>query len=179
MFRVPTQIVFSNSLCFPCVFPVQSQFFPVPISIICDYYIHKTDLAYLSSFWEKNGNCHGKYRNILYLWHQGIYNLRKQNSLSVCFGKISKFPVFSLTGIFFGHFPCFPCFPCAVGTLLFVCLFVKDGSLISSQLTSALSRLFVLVLRHGCGDRGYEMRCLFVAVGLYALPVIGLGPRDA
>ena len=30
----------------------------------------------------------------------------KQNSL--CFGKISKFPVFSMTGIYF---------PCAVGTL--------------------------------------------------------------
>ena len=33
---------------------------------------------------------------------------------SLCFDKISKFPVFSLTGIFVGHFPCFPC---AVGTL--------------------------------------------------------------
>ena len=33
---------------------------------------------------------------------------------SLCFGKISKFPVFSMTGIFFGYFPCFPC---AVGTL--------------------------------------------------------------
>ena len=52
------------------------------------------------------------FSNILYLWHQGIYNLSKQNSL--CFGKISKFPVFSLTGNCFGHFPCFPC---AVGTL--------------------------------------------------------------
>ena len=29
--RVPTQIVFSNSLCFSCVFPVQPQIFPVPI----------------------------------------------------------------------------------------------------------------------------------------------------
>ena len=29
--------------CFPC-------FFPVPIYVICDYYIHKTDLADLSSF---------------------------------------------------------------------------------------------------------------------------------
>ena len=35
----------------------------------------------------------------------------RQNSL--CFDKISKFPVFSLR-IFFGHFPCFPC---TVGTL--------------------------------------------------------------
>ena len=41
-----------------------------------------------------------------------MYNLSKTNSL--CFGKISKFPVFSLRGNFFGHFPCFPC---AVGTL--------------------------------------------------------------
>ena len=49
---------------------------------------------------------------------------------SLCFGKIAQFPVFSLTGIFFGHFPGFPCAvgtlcsghpvqwaPCAVGTL--------------------------------------------------------------
>ena len=34
----------------PCVFPVQSQIFPVPILMICDYYIHKIDLADLSSF---------------------------------------------------------------------------------------------------------------------------------
>ena len=53
--RVPTQIVFSNSLCFPCVFPVQSKIFPVPIYIICDYYIDETDLADLSNFWGKNG----------------------------------------------------------------------------------------------------------------------------
>ena len=39
----------------PCVFPVRRQFFPVPIYVICDYYIHKTDLADLASFnyfWE-------------------------------------------------------------------------------------------------------------------------------
>ena len=48
-YRVPTQIAFSNSLCFLCLFPVQPQMFPVPIYIICDYYIHKTDLANLSS----------------------------------------------------------------------------------------------------------------------------------
>ena len=34
---------------------------------------------------------------------------------SLCFGKIFKIPVFSLTGNIVGHFPCFPC---AVGTLL-------------------------------------------------------------
>ena len=38
----------------PCVSPVQSQIFPVPIYIICDYYIDKTDLADLSNFWKKN-----------------------------------------------------------------------------------------------------------------------------
>ena len=64
--RVPTQIVFSNSLCFPCVFPIQSQIFPVLIYIICDYYIDETDLADLSNFLGKNGYFRGKYRSILY-----------------------------------------------------------------------------------------------------------------
>ena len=50
----------------PCVFPVQSQMFPVPICIICDYYINETDLADLFNSWRKNGNFRGKYRNILY-----------------------------------------------------------------------------------------------------------------
>ena len=27
----------------PCVFPVRPQIFPVPIYVICDYYIHKTN----------------------------------------------------------------------------------------------------------------------------------------
>ena len=51
--RVPTQIVFSNSLCFPCVFPVRPQIFPVPIYMICEYYIHRTDLADLYSLLKK------------------------------------------------------------------------------------------------------------------------------
>ncbi len=33
------------------------------------------------------------------------------------FHQISKFPDFSLQGIYFCHFPCFPCFPESVGTL--------------------------------------------------------------
>ena len=37
-------------------FPVFSlskpQIYPVPIYVICDYHIHKTDLADLSSFWK-------------------------------------------------------------------------------------------------------------------------------
>ena len=38
--RLPTQIVFSNSLCFPYFFPVQPHIFPVPIYIIYDYILH-------------------------------------------------------------------------------------------------------------------------------------------
>ena len=41
--RVPTQIAFSNSLCFPGSFPVQPKMFPVPIYVIHNYCIHKTD----------------------------------------------------------------------------------------------------------------------------------------
>ena len=33
----------------PCVFPVRPQVFPEPVHLICDYYIHKTELADLSS----------------------------------------------------------------------------------------------------------------------------------
>ena len=29
----------------PCAFPAWRQIFPVPIYIICEYYIHRTDLA--------------------------------------------------------------------------------------------------------------------------------------
>ena len=75
----------------------------MPIYVICDYSIHKTDLADLFSF---------KLSAIIEISLQGISNLRKPNSL--CFGKFSKFPVFSLTWNLFCHFPCFPC---AVGTL--------------------------------------------------------------
>ena len=52
--RVPTQIAFSNSMCFPrFFFSVSLQISPVPIYVICDYYIHKTDLADFSSFKKK------------------------------------------------------------------------------------------------------------------------------
>ena len=37
----------------PCFLSVQTQIFPVPIHVICDYYIHKTDLADLSGFFKK------------------------------------------------------------------------------------------------------------------------------
>ena len=52
-FRVPTQITFSNSLCFSLS---ERKLFPVPIYVICDYYIHKTDLAPFP----KNWNVHSK-----------------------------------------------------------------------------------------------------------------------
>ena len=99
----------------PCVFPVRRQIFPVPIYLICDYYRHKTDLADLS--------CYKRYleifaANFKISFTSRIRNLQfeqtKSPVFSLCFGKIPKFPVFCLTGNFFGHFPCFPC---AVGTL--------------------------------------------------------------
>ena len=42
----------------PCVFSVRPQIFPVAIYVIYDYYIHKTDLADLSSFKQLFGNFH-------------------------------------------------------------------------------------------------------------------------
>ena len=57
---------------------------------------------------------------------------------------------------------------------LFVCLFVCGVSLTSGQLVSELfpdctrSCFSQVVLRHRGGDRIYEMRSLFVAVGLSA-----------
>ena len=111
---------------FHCFFPVQLQIFPVPIfvHVTCYfmYYIHNTDLADIYTFLKNNGKFHCKYHNILYIKNQGIYNFSKH--ISLCFGKISKFPVFSLTVTFFGHFPCSPC---AVGTVInVICLHNKD-----------------------------------------------------
>ena len=44
-----------------------------------------------------------------------LFKIILKFSNSLCFSKIFKFPVFSLSGITFHNFPCFPC---AVGTLL-------------------------------------------------------------
>ena len=100
--RVPTQISFSNALCFPCFFPVKPQIFHVSIYVICGYYIHKTDLADLSRLKKKLS----KYILIL---ESGNLQLEQ-----------TKFLLFSPIGNYFGHFPCFPCFPCAVGILYFI-----------------------------------------------------------
>ena len=90
-FRVPTQIVFSNSLYFPCPitnfrcdnlkFSPQISQYPLPLES-ANLQLEQT----------------------------------KFPVFSLCFGEIIKFPVFSLTGFFCGHFPCFSC---AVGTLPF------------------------------------------------------------
>ena len=75
----------------------------MPIYVICDSSIRKTDLADLSRFLKRMEFL----RQILkYLKNQGIYNLSKPNSL--CFGKISKIPVFSLAGNIVAIFPVFP-----------------------------------------------------------------------
>ena len=57
LYRVPTQIVFSNYL----LFSVQPQ---ISIYMIFGYHIEKTDLTDISSFYQ---NFSGKYCNILYL----------------------------------------------------------------------------------------------------------------
>ena len=100
----------------PCVFPVRPQVFPVPIYIICAYYIYKTDLADLSSFWGisflqqisqcplllksrlfkvVSANRTESLPHLLVLFkNQSIYHLSKRKSL--CFDKIPcvliKFP---------------------------------------------------------------------------------------
>ena len=92
--RVPTQIEFSNSLGFPCL---TANF---PCSNLRD--------LQLSSF-----------KNIFslqisqYILPLDSGNLQQTKFLVffLCFGKISKFPVFSLTGIFWGSFSVFPVFP--------------------------------------------------------------------
>ena len=43
-YRAPTQIVFWNSLCFPCFFPVQPPIFPGPIYIISSFWIKKMEI---------------------------------------------------------------------------------------------------------------------------------------
>ena len=51
-------MAFSNSLCFPCLFPVQAQTFPVPIYVICEYnipYAKLTKQNYPAS--NKNWKC--------------------------------------------------------------------------------------------------------------------------
>ena len=99
----------------PCVFPVRPQIFPVPIYIICECYIYRTDLAGLFSFWKKRIFLRqlSQYPLLLESEHLQLeltkFPVFRQNFVfSLCFDKISKFPVFSLTGIFFWPFSVFP-----------------------------------------------------------------------
>ena len=97
--RVPIQIVFSNS---HCVFHVRPQIFPVPIYIICEYYIHRMDLAGLFSFWKKRD---------FFLRQLSQYPLLLESEhlqlelTKFCFHKISKFPVFPDREFFWTIFP--------------------------------------------------------------------------
>ena len=91
----------------------------MPIYIISDNYKHKTDLADLSSFWEKKDFFAANIAISFTLESEYLQlELTKFPVFSLCFDKIpcvlTKFPVFSVTGIFLCHFPCFPC---VVGTL--------------------------------------------------------------
>ena len=99
----------------PCVFPVRLQIFPVPIYIICECYIHRTDLADLSSFWKKIDfflRQLSQYPLLLESEHLQL-ELIKFPVFSLCLDKIpcvlTNFPnsLFTLTGIFFGPFSLF------------------------------------------------------------------------
>ena len=104
----------------PCVFPVQPQIFPVPLSIICDCYIN-TKLT-----WQTYAASGKKWKFLQQILQYPLPlasgNLQLEQTkfpmFSLYFGKIFKFPVFSLTGNFLCHFPC------AVGTLLIVVKYV-------------------------------------------------------
>ena len=79
----------------PCVFPVRQQIFPVSIYVICDYNIHKTDLADLSSlnlFWRFSR----KIWKYLLTLESGNLQLEQ-----------TKFPVFWKNSIFLGPFSLF------------------------------------------------------------------------
>ena len=98
--RVPTQIAFSNSLCFPCFSRLTSNF---PCANLRDLLLLHTKKMTWQTYQASNkfGEFRSKFKNIF----QGIYNLSKQNSL--CFPCVlAKFPnsLFSLTGIFLAIF---------------------------------------------------------------------------
>ena len=102
-------IMGTHSNCFQitCVFPVQWQCFTVPIYIVCAYDIR---MAYTKLTWQtysaKIDNFHGKYQNVFLPLESGNLQLEqnKFHVFSMCFGKISKFPVFSLADLQFSQF---------------------------------------------------------------------------
>ena len=94
--RVPTQNAFLNSLCFPSFFPCPNANFPC--ANLRDLWLLHTQ-NWLIQFPPK-----------LEIFAANIkisftFRIREFPVFSLCFGKISKCPVFSLTGIFIGHFP--------------------------------------------------------------------------
>ena len=88
--RYEQQGTHSNSIFKSLVFPFQLEIFPTQIAVICNLFICKADLADTFSFEEKFGN---------FALDIAIF-FRIMDF-------VSKFPVFSLTGIFFLPFSLF------------------------------------------------------------------------
>ena len=88
---------------FSLCFPVQSQIFPVPVKFSRQILQYPLPL--------ESGNLQ--------------FEQTKFPVFSMCFGKISKFLVFSL-----GHFPCFPC---AVGTLRYFSNLLTNRATVSNH----------------------------------------------
>ena len=94
--RYPLKLYFQ----IPCVFPVRPQIFPVPIYIICEYYIHRTDLAGLSSSWGKKKIFFQQISQYPLRLESEHLQLELTNFLvfSLCLDKIpcvlTKFPIF-------------------------------------------------------------------------------------
>ena len=91
----------------PCVFPVYSvrrQFFPVPIYVICYYFIHKTDLADLSVFKKKI-----LWQILKYLLPIESRNLQLEQTKFLVFWQNFQIPCVFPDRDFFGAiFPVFP-----------------------------------------------------------------------
>ena len=94
-----------------CVFPVQPQIFPVPTYVFCDYYIHKIDLADLSSFCKKNGTFVETIAIFFTFTALESGNLQLEQTKFPVFWQNFQIPCALPNKYFFGHFPC------AVGTL--------------------------------------------------------------
>ena len=109
--RVPTQILFTNSLCFPC----PSGSFPCAHLRNCNNFISETALKTKLKVSQQIS----KYPVSLEL---RSFLLEQTNSL--CFAKIPKFPVFPLTENFLGTL-----------TLFFLCS--GDSQFVSSHMADA------------------------------------------
>ena len=96
-YRIPTEIVFSNSPCFPYVFPLSDGKFS-----LCDLWLLHTQnwLGRLTKLKKKNWRFSWQISKYLLPLESGNLQLERTKFpvFSLYFGKISKFPVFSLKG---------------------------------------------------------------------------------